>query len=278
MLVKVVHQNTVIELRDILKDDSAALAWWTSCAYEQSTVLYGIAGAKMYHMTPEAFRTSIAMRLLLPVTLEGNFSCTQCQSTDDEHTARLDPRYHGLHCPRCQRSRTVRHDTLSKHLTDLLRRLFGEHAISVEPHLPNEHNATNPHRADIKLQLGLAGLRYLDVTVVSPCSGKAITQHHSSSVPLAAATAQEHRKHLKYDASMRLQNLDTSHFIAFAMESSGQFGKEALNFLDTLPQFPHLRVSQQSATSSINHYKRMLRTTVMIGNHMLITQSGHQSA
>ncbi len=282
VLVKVVHQRIVNELRAILQDDKPALAWWTSCAYEQSTVLYGIAGVKMHNLSPEAFRTSLSMRMLLPVSLQGNFNCSQCHHTEDADLPRLDPRYHGLHCSMCQLSRMKRHDHISNHLASLLKRLFGDQAISFEPHLPTDPHhqqstSANPLRADIKLQLGLAGLRYLDVTVVSPCSGKAITQHHSSSVPLAAATAQEHHKHLKYDASMRLLNVDTSHFIAFAMESSGQFGKEALNFLDTLPQLPTLKVSQQSAMASINYYKRILRTTVMIGNHIAIQQSGHQS-
>lgn len=277
MLVKEVHQRIVKDLRATLHDDQPALAWWTSCAYEQSTVLFGIAGAKMHHLTPEAFRTSLSMRLLLPVTLEGHFKCQQCGHIEDEDLPRLDPRYHGLHCTSCQLSRTNRHDHVAVHLASLLKRLFGDQAISLEPTLHNPTHPTNPLRADIKLQLGLTGLRYLDVTVVSPCSGKAIKKNHSATVPLGAASAQELHKHEKYDPSMSHLNIDTSHFIAFAMESSGRFGKEALKFLDALPTLPTLKVTPQSALASINHYKRILRTTIMIGNQIAVAQSGHQS-
>jgi hypothetical protein len=131
-------------------------------------------------------------------------------------------------------------------------------------------------RADIRLQLGLHGVRYIDVTVVSPCSATAI-RNDSCTVPSAAATHQEHVKRTKYAQALTQADIPQEHFIAFAMEASGRYGKEAFTFLEDLTTLGHLKMEDQAAAASIQYYKRLLRSTIMIGNQIAILSSGNQS-
>src|SRR6202007_1747289 len=94
-------------------------------------------------------------------------------------------------------------------------------------------------KADIKLQTG-AGFKLIDVTIVSPTSGKAQRQGSRESPDVAAKLA-ETRKRTEYKTSLDEAGIRSQDYIPFAVESSGRFGPVARKFFDSLEKLPGLR-------------------------------------
>ncbi len=131
-----VATRTLATLETTLHGDPQAQAWRLSSAYKGSGSWFAPGPrAAAHHLSPAAFRTALALRLLLPATWAppGAYTvCTHCNLQPDGDRAR-DHRFHGLNCRLGQGARTTRHDAVRDALAQALARLFGSHAVQREP-------------------------------------------------------------------------------------------------------------------------------------------------
>src|SRR6202007_2489090 len=149
-LVEIALKENQDRLVELLLEDHAAKAWWVSSCFSGSGNILTSATQSLKHLSADGFRSAISMRLLLPKQLSGPlFVCSACNSTQDPENEdpTLDPRYHRLSCTQCQLSRSGRHTSVQNSLTQLLMKLYGDGAVSINPTI-----GTSTRKADIKLQ------------------------------------------------------------------------------------------------------------------------------
>ena len=122
--------------------------------------------------------------------------CACCREAGDWD--RLDPLYYGLNCAGLLGPRIRRHNFVRDCVADLLRRLFGGHAVSTEMRLETPGFATVV--TDIALQTG-GGLRLFDVAIPNPAANSTLV-HQSDTTVLAAARVAEVEKRAHYRAAL----------------------------------------------------------------------------
>lgn len=251
--------------------DRPGLAFWRSCCFGSSTSPFYLANVHFHSLTPAAFQTALAMRLLIRKQLPPGqqFLCSACHAIETGATNALDPLFHCLSCPSCQGIRTNRHNSVRDVLQQLLVRLFGANNVAVE-----EGQQPGLRRSDITLQHN-AGYTLFDVSVVSPTTARALA-HHSCDTQDAAAKMIEDEKRHSWSETLIARQLAPSALIPFVLESSGRFGPAALKFLKELASFPSLR-PEISAAPTISFFKKQMQERIFSANHQAIVACGSAS-
>ena len=247
-----------LELALQAKQDRAALAWWRSCSYKHSAVLFLQASLSYRFLPVAAFRGQLARRLLLPQQLPSGerLACNLCTAATD-----LDPRFHHLTCldAGAQSLRTRRHTAVQYSLLRLLTRLFGTEAVGLAPEVQEGT------KADISLQPhGAASPLFIDISVTSPTTDLAL-RHHSDVQPDVAASLAEDRKREHYRAALAARNLRESCLVPFVLEASGRCGPAAVKFLDSLVSMAGVRL-EVDARGAIRYFRAHMAGHILGAN------------
>ena len=254
------HEAAQTQLEDLINTDPLAKAWWLSGCYRGSLNAFNIA-ASVSLLDEHAFQSCLCQRLLMPSPVTAPYRCSRCHQIGqhDEDEGAMDARFHGLHCSQCQNIRTSRHNYVRDTLAKLLIRLFGNHAVCIEPHLGEDLL-----RPDIKLLHG-DSYTLIDVTIVNPACARSL-RLNSSSITRAAADAAETSKRDKYAPTMAALHLADGHLVPFAFECTGHMGKAAEQFLDRLQQLPGFKPNEKQATKTIRYFLSHIRCQILLGN------------
>jgi len=137
---------------------------------------------------------------------------------------------HGLHCLRGQHWWKRRHDAVVRILADLLRKVFGSAAVTLETRLAPE--GVEPVVADVELR-GPASTVWFDVAVVSPAAPSYVNQG-SASIDLVATRKKEHDKWSKYAPALAAMGCQSSALVPFVIEATGRLGPRASAWLSSL--------------------------------------------
>jgi hypothetical protein len=172
--------------------------------------------------------------------------------------------------PRCMSVRTQRHGRIQANLMQLLRRVFGNAAVSLAPAFPDGK------RADIRLQPpGAASPTFIDVSITSPTTHKALHRHSYDSADVAACLRQT-AKHAYYGASLAAQGLQDSALVAFVAESTGRFGPEARSFFNSFTTAAGRR-TDVDIEGAVKYFKRHMMGQIMASNSECFRRTGNES-
>ena len=185
---------------------------------------------------PHLFREVLRHRLLVPVVLE---PVNHCLCGNGDHPA-LIASYHPMNCAKSSYDKIRRHDGIRDALIRFIKSVEPRAVVTKEA-LLNED--TSNERSDIRAVLP-SGTFQIDVTITNPAQldclpslrsqftiasvldeGGSNIQRSAATVDNFAATRAEKDKMYKY----RNHNVT-----AFAIESTGRFGKVAIEFLDKI--------------------------------------------
>ena len=240
------------------KQDRPALAWWRSCSYKHSAVLFLQASLSYRFLPVAAFRSQLARRLLLPqqFTTGDRLACSLCTDATDP-----DPRFHHLSCQDAfaKSLRTRRHTAVQYSLMQLLTRLFGTEAVGLGPEV------VEGTKADLSLQLqGAASPLFIDIAVTSPTTESAL-RHHSDVQSDVAAGLAEDRKREHYRAALAERNLREEALVPFVLEASGRCGPAAVRFLDSLASMAGVRL-EVDARGAIRYFRAHMAGHILGAN------------
>ena len=213
----------------------------------------------------DEFRLNVLLRLgVRPswASPAGAMECSRCRAAG--HRERLEPLFHGLNCASLSGPRIHRHNYVRDCLADILRRLFGGHAVTTEVRL--ESPGANTVVADIALQSG-AGVRYFDVAIPNPSAGTALARQSDTST-LAAARVAEGEKRAHYRAALVHRGLAPSAFIPFVVEATGRLGEAATTFVEQAVTYPDIQATDAAGT--VRFGMARLQTLIARGNGIAI--------
>ena len=248
--------------------DRAGAAWLRSAAFKGSGgwLLASLqATATTCRLHEDEFRLNVLLRLgVRPswASPAGAMECSRCRAAG--HRERLDLLFHGLNCASLSGPRIHRHNYVRDCLADILRRLFGGHAVTTEVRL--ESPGANTVVADIALQTG-AGVRYFDVAIPNPSAGTALARQSDTST-LAAARVAEGEKRAHYRAALAHRGLAPSAFIPFVVEATGRLGEAATTFVEQVVTYPDIQATDAAGT--VRFGMARLQTLIARGNAIAI--------
>lgn len=245
--------------------DRPGRAWWLSQSFKGSGLwLSFIPKAPNLQLTPDEYRSSLSLRLMLPCcwTPVGTYSqCQHCIATHYGDQAQ-DSRFHPLSCIRAQGKITKRHDRIRDILASGLRRLFGGHTVQLEPAV-----AAGLRRPDIILTIG-ARTFIIDVAVANPTCRRYLNKS-SDLTALAAADTMEEHKRREYAGTLASLQLQPDAMIPFVLEATGRLGKSASTFLEQLETSVEVR-AEVSARSTIKFMLAHIRCCLHRGNAICV--------
>ena len=259
-------ESTLSELAN--GGDRASGAWVRSSGFKGSgkwLLAPTQATSATCRLAESEFRVNLLLRLgVRPswATAAEGVQCACCREAGDGD--QLDPLYHGLNCAGLSGRRIRRHNFVRDCVADLLRRLFGGHAVSTEMRLETPGSATVV--ADIALQTG-GGLRLFDVAIPNPAANSALARQSDTTV-LAAARVAEVEKRAHYRAALAHRGLADTAFIPFVVEATGRLGSAAETFLDQVITYPDLQA--EDAIGTVRFSIARLQTLIARGNAIAI--------
>lgn len=257
-----IREQSKIIITSALLRDTRALTWWQSGSYRNAGSWMRITPLKALTLDAPEYRTALSLRLLLPArgAPDGTYlQCTVCGQSDKAK----DYRYHALNCTRTCAIRTARHTAIKRALAEMLTKILGSAAVSMETPL-----GPGLRVPDITLELGTR-TTLIDVAVVNPAADR----YSRDTAPLTecrAAGLAEHRKRLSYASSLATRGLAPESLVPFVIEATGRFGTAAQSFLDALPTMvPADRAA--AAQEVISFYSARLRIITHKGNNQAFT-------
>ena len=267
-LCQPVETRTSELLENLLEGDPRARAWHLSSSFKGSGSWFAPGPKSPAHsLSAPAFRTAMGLRLLLPATWAppGAYAeCTYCTGGSRGDRSK-DHRFHGLNCRRGQGARIARHDAIRDALAQALKRLFGTHAVLLEPRL-------GPGLKEPDLSLATeAGVIHVDVCVVNPAADHHIAAN-SDSTPLAAASAGEALKRRQYRDTLTSLGIREDRLVPFVVEATGRLGTAATAFLDRLAEIPGQRAGSD-VPQVTKFLSRAITAACMRGNSLSISRS-----
>ena len=217
-------------------------------------------------LSAEDFREGLRKRLLiLPISSPTNHIC-RCRLSREEN----QDRYHIFRCHKYQYYWEKRHDIVVRELVRLIKAARPSAYVGVEQNLGRYKNPQSTHRqrelrCDILVTDGVEQF-IVDVAITDPTTITAI-EKGSSSIPSVANDLKEKEKSIDYKRYLTKQMF--GHFVPFAIESTGRFGKSASQFIDRICKLDKLDLEQ---CDTIQFARRDFMHSV---SNILVTANAH---
>lgn len=250
-----------MELHALLTPSRGALALVRSAAHRGSAWYLSAMRFPQLRLSQAAMQVALAYRLLVAPTLPTVCRCKHCGAVVADRLACLT---HGTDCNALQGMRTSRHTLMRNALADMLRKLFGQESVTVEPQLGGA-------QLDISVTTAL-GLRFIDVTVVNP--GAAYVTPLAATEDDAAAVQRAQEKRLQYAHVLQSLGLNAAEvLVPFVIETTGRFGPDAKAFLDEMTVAARALGRDRDPTGTLTYYVDRLKHILLEGTANMVLQS-----
>jgi hypothetical protein len=250
--LKVTENET--ELASLLAECPAAKAIVRSGAHKGGAWWLSQPRFPLLRLSHFAMQTSLRLRLLL--TSRNITGARRCGFCSEMVRSSAEDLVHGLSCHALQGLRTRRHTFLRDSLAELLRKVLGAHAVSLEVRFANR-------QLDIVATVG-ASVRYLDLTVINPAAQEYLPQ--AATEGGAASTIAEANKRAKYVNTLAAHDIAATAFVPFVMETTGRLGPAAKQFLDDLRTAASLASPERNRETTIDYYIDRMKHHVLESN------------
>lgn len=246
------HDKTVLETVVASCSETPYLqAWLTSSACPESSTWLAAGKSKIGQLAADEFRLALCLKLLQPVVAvpEGGRLRCFCDRFDDADPLALA--VHAVGCTSLSEMRSARHNDMRDAIAGFLRSLRSGAQVNTEVVLarPGDRHTSTRLRSDVAYHLQ-HDTKHIDVSVVSPCTDRAM-ELNAASTPAVAAAEAERNKRRQYQVALTSAGLSQEALLLGVFETSGRPGPQLASFLAWLRNLPATQDADEDKVSSL---------------------------